>query len=145
MTRQFPFPILFLMSLSLSVKYRNAKSRVSLKESSTVGALKSEINVSRSDSISRFKKTYNIEESQQRIIVDWREITNDALTLSEAGFVKKSKVTVLQKRDYSTNPEDITVVRVEYEGETSEYTMNKEQEFTELVCMFFQVLCRLVF
>ena len=54
MTRQFPFPILFLMSLSLSVKYRNAKSRVSLKESSTVGALKSEINVSRRDSISRF-------------------------------------------------------------------------------------------
>lgn len=59
--------------------------------------------------------------------------------------MKKSKVTVLQKRDYSTNPEDITVVRVEYEGETSEYTMNKEQEFTELVCMFFQVLCRLEF
>ena len=53
--------------------------------------------------------------------------------------MKKSKVIVLQKREYSTNPEDTTVVRVEYEGEITEYTMNKEQEFTELVCLFFQV------
>ena len=46
MTRHSAFSITFLMNLSLSVKYRNARSHVSLKESSTVGSLKSEINVS---------------------------------------------------------------------------------------------------
>lgn len=71
--------------------------------------------------------------------MDWREVTNDALTLSEAGFVKKSKVMVLTKKSYSENPEDKVTIHLEYEGTAYDISAHKEQEFTELVCQFFNV------
>ena len=84
-------------------------------------------------------KSYNLSESQQRIIVDWREVVDDSQTLADAGFVKKSKITVLLKKELSTNPEDSVKIVVDYEGETCEYIMHKEQEFTDLICLFFKV------
>ena len=61
------------------------------------------------------------------------------LMIAEAGFIKKSKVTVLLKKELSTNPEDNVKIVVDYEGENCEYIINKEQEFTDLICMFFKV------
>jgi len=84
--------------------------------------------------------------------VDWREVVDDSQTLADAGFVKKSKITVLLKKELSTNPEDSVKIVVDYEGETCEYIMHsslneqirileeyKEQEFTDLICLFFKV------
>ena len=76
--------------------------------------------------------------------MDWREVTNDSLTLSEAGFVKKSKVMVLTKKNYSENPEDKVTIHMEYEGAAYDISAHKEQEFTELVCQFLKVRTSLV-
>lgn len=48
-------------------------------------------------------------------------------------------MTVLLKKELSTNPEDNVKIVVDYEGENCEYIINKEQEFTDLICMFFKV------
>lgn len=77
---------------------------------------------------------------QQRIVVDWKEKTNDQQLLSEAGVVKKSKVIVLQKKDLVENEENNVVVVVEYNGEKYEYPMNKEEEFIDLIMRFLDVL-----
>ena len=114
---------------------------MNLKESNTVAELKAEINVFSLPNTSNGQKTYNLSEELQLIITDWREVTNDELTLAEAGFVKKSKVTVAMRRSHSENPENIVTIRLEYEGSTYTISTHKDQEFTVLVCQFFKVSC----
>lgn len=81
----------------------------------------------------------NIPPEQQRIVVDWKEKSNNDETLGEAGLTKKSKVIVCQKKELSSNPEDIIPISVWYNGETTVMKMNKEQDAFDLVLAFFKV------
>ena len=71
--------------------------------------------------------------------MDWKEKSNDNETLGEAGLTKKSKVVVCQKKELSSNPEDMIPISVLYNGETTVMNMNKEQDAFDLVLAFFKV------
>ena len=71
--------------------------------------------------------------------MDWKEKSNDNETLGEAGLTKKSKVVVCQKKELSSNPEDMISISVLYNGETTVMNMNKEQDAFDLVLAFFKV------
>lgn len=86
------------------------------------------------------QKSIFIPTEQQRIFSDWKEATNDDLTLQEAGITKKSKISILEKRQLINSPENMVSVSVEYNDEKDEIEINKEQYFVDLVVTFFQVL-----
>ena len=71
--------------------------------------------------------------------MDWKEKSNDNETLGEAGLTKKSRVVVCQKKELSSNPEDMIPISVLYNGETTVMNMNKEQDAFDLVHAFFKV------
>ena len=71
--------------------------------------------------------------------MDWKEKSNDNETLGEAGLTKKSKVVVCQKKELSSNPEDMISISVLYNGETTVMNMNKEQDAFDLFLAFFKV------
>lgn len=86
------------------------------------------------------QKSIFIPTEQQRVFSDWKELTNDDLTLQEAGITKKSKISILEKKELINSPEKIVSVSVEYNDEKEEIEMNEEQYFVDLIVAFFQVL-----
>lgn len=127
------------MSLNLLVKYGFSQTKVPILESNTIADLKQEIAVFLWLLSVIIQKYLNIPASKQRIIVDWREKTDDSETLGEAGLTRKSKVVVHQKKELSTNPDDVVMIPVEYNGEKTDLPMNKEQDGMDLILSFFHV------